>query len=42
MIKLSRISGLGMLCVVAAMLTYVPHAYAQSQSFLWEPEDPPR
>jgi hypothetical protein len=41
MIKLSRISRLGMLCAVAGMLSCMPHAYAQSQSFFWEPEDPP-
>jgi len=40
MIKLSKIGGLGLLCAVASMLFGMQGAYAQSQTFGWEPEDP--
>lgn len=41
MIKLSKVVGVGILCAVASMLSGIQCAYAQSQSFGWEPEDPP-
>ncbi|HET9864183.1 MAG TPA: hypothetical protein VFP37_12110 [Steroidobacteraceae bacterium] len=41
MVKLSGVGGLGVLCAVAGMLACMPCAYAQSQNFSWEPEDPP-
>jgi hypothetical protein len=41
MIKLTRISRLGFLCAVTSALFCMQGAYAQSQSFFWEPEDPP-
>ena len=41
MIQRSKASGFGILCAVASMLLGMQGAYAQSQSFGWEPEDPP-
>ena len=41
MIKLSRISCFGLLCAAASVLSCTQGAYAQNQSFFWEPEDPP-
>jgi hypothetical protein len=41
MVKLSRISRCGVFCAVAILLCCMQGAYAQSQSFFWEPEDPP-
>jgi hypothetical protein len=41
MIKLSRISRFGLLCAAASVLSCMQVAYAQSQGFFWEPEDPP-
>jgi len=41
MIKLSRIGRFGLMCVAASVLSSMQGAYAQSQSFFWEPEDPP-
>jgi hypothetical protein len=41
MIKLSGISRFGLMCAAASVLSCMQGAYAQSQSFFWEAEDPP-
>ncbi len=41
MLKLPRIIRFGLLCAVATALSCMQVAHAQSQSFFWEPEDPP-